>query len=92
LRLTTETAFPTRLDLDASLGDYGRYSVPKDLSMSEELSSFSRLCNDVALPCDQYDVQDMDSKIFSSIVAALKRLVTEKPALLGAGSQMHGVG
>jgi hypothetical protein len=56
---------------------------------------FLDYASDVALmqhPCDRYDVQDMDSKIFGSLVAALKRLVTEKPALLGAGSQMHGVG
>jgi hypothetical protein len=33
----------------------------------------------------------MGSKIFGYLVAALRRLVTEKSALLGPGSQMHGV-
>jgi hypothetical protein len=30
--------------------------------------------------------------VITSLVTALKRLVTEKPALLGVGSQMFGVG
>lgn len=30
--------------------------------------------------------------MFTSLIAALKRLVTEKPALLGVNSQMSGVG
>jgi hypothetical protein len=31
-------------------------------------------------------------RIFYSLISTLNRLATEKPALLGAGSQMHGLG
>lgn len=41
---------------------------------------------------NRYDAQDSGSKVISSLVTALKRLVTEKPALLGVGTQMGGVG
>ena len=41
---------------------------------------------------DRYDTQDTGSKAVSSLFTALKRLVTEKPALLGVGGQMRGVG
>ncbi|KAK2460493.1 hypothetical protein APHAL10511_007499 [Amanita phalloides] len=53
------------------------------------------LCNDAELirnVWDRYDARDNGSKVFTSLVAALKRLVTEKPALLGVGTQMGGVG
>lgn len=39
----------------------------------------------------QYDGKD-GPKLFQKIVAALGRLINEKPALLGVGSQMHGLG
>lgn len=41
---------------------------------------------------DRYDAQESGSKVFTSLITALKRLVTEKPALLGIGSQMFGLG
>lgn len=42
---------------------------------------------------DRYDAQGVDgSQVFTSLITALKRLVTEKPALLGVGSQLLGVG
>ncbi|KAG2136619.1 uncharacterized protein EDB93DRAFT_1242351 [Suillus bovinus] len=41
---------------------------------------------------DRYDAQQPGSKVFSSMIVALKRLVTEKPALLGVSPQMMGVG
>ncbi|KAG1868360.1 hypothetical protein DFJ58DRAFT_698074 [Suillus subalutaceus] len=41
---------------------------------------------------DRYDAQQPGSKVFSSLIVALKRLVTEKPALLGVSPQMMGVG
>ncbi|KAF9230177.1 hypothetical protein BU15DRAFT_69416, partial [Melanogaster broomeanus] len=41
---------------------------------------------------DRYDAQQSGSKVFTSLISALKRLVTEKPALLGVSSQMLGVG
>lgn len=40
----------------------------------------------------RYDSQSDGSKVFTSLLAALKRLLTEKPALLGVGTQMGGVG
>jgi hypothetical protein len=41
---------------------------------------------------DRYDAQQPGSNVFTTLTTALKRLVTEKPALLGVGSQMLGVG
>lgn len=41
---------------------------------------------------DRYDAQQPGSRIFTSLITTLKRLVTEKPALLGIGSQMFGIG
>lgn len=40
---------------------------------------------------DRYDAQQSGSKVISSLITALKRLVTEKPAVLGVGTQMGGV-
>ncbi|OBZ73105.1 Protein MON2 [Grifola frondosa] len=53
------------------------------------------LCSDAELirnVWDRYDAEETGSKVFTSLITALKRLVTEKPALLGVGSQMFGVG
>ncbi|KAF8057511.1 hypothetical protein FPV67DRAFT_1527758 [Lyophyllum atratum] len=53
------------------------------------------LCSDAELMrsvWDRYDAQDTGSKVFASLVTALKRLITEKPALLGVSSQMAGLG
>ncbi|KAF8879578.1 guanine nucleotide exchange factor in Golgi transport N-terminal-domain-containing protein [Infundibulicybe gibba] len=53
------------------------------------------LCSDAELMRNvwgAYDAHDNGSNIFTSLVTALKRLVTEKPAILGVGSQMLGVG
>lgn len=42
---------------------------------------------------ERYDsVGDTGSKVFTDLITALKRLVTEKPSLLGSGSQMGGIG
>ncbi len=54
-----------------------------------------RLCSDAELMrniWNRYDAEETGSKVFSTLVSALKRLVTEKPPLLGVGSQMYGVG
>ncbi len=59
------------------------------------LSFLLRLCSDAELMRGiwaRYDGQDSGSKVFSSLVTALKRLVTEKPALLGVNQSMFGVG
>ncbi|KAF9267021.1 hypothetical protein L218DRAFT_955496 [Marasmius fiardii PR-910] len=54
------------------------------------------LCGDAELirnVWDRYDSQTSGgSKVFTSLVTALTRLITEKPSLLGVGSQMIGVG
>ncbi|KIK97811.1 hypothetical protein PAXRUDRAFT_824529 [Paxillus rubicundulus Ve08.2h10] len=53
------------------------------------------LCSDAELirnVWDRYDAQQSGSNVFTSLISALKRLVTEKPALLGVSSQMMGVG
>ncbi|KAJ4490805.1 hypothetical protein J3R30DRAFT_3752338 [Lentinula aciculospora] len=53
------------------------------------------LCSDAELMrnvWDRYDAQENGSNALTTLVTALKRLVTEKPALLGVGSQMFGVG
>lgn len=39
----------------------------------------------------QYD-KGRDTKLFAKLVSALGHLVNEKPALLGVGTQMHGLG
>ena len=54
-----------------------------------------RLCNDAELIrniWDCYDASRSGSKALTSLITALKRLVTEKPAVLGIGSQMAGIG
>ncbi|KAL6306601.1 hypothetical protein BKA93DRAFT_729312 [Sparassis latifolia] len=53
------------------------------------------LCSDAELMrnvWDRYDAEDGGSKVFTSLITALKRLVIEKPAMLGVCSQMFGVG
>ncbi|EMD41098.1 hypothetical protein CERSUDRAFT_111675 [Gelatoporia subvermispora B] len=53
------------------------------------------LCSDAELMrniWDRYDAEGSGSKVFISLIAALKRLVTEKPAMLGVCAQMAGVG
>jgi hypothetical protein len=62
---------------------------------SRRLCSAKRLCTDAELIRNvwaRYDAEQSGSKVFTSLITALKRLVTEKPALLGVGSQMFGVG
>lgn len=54
-----------------------------------------RLCSDAELMrrvWERYDAEESGSSVFTSLVAALKRLIAERPALLGAGAQMQGVG
>ncbi|KIL71464.1 hypothetical protein M378DRAFT_65148 [Amanita muscaria Koide BX008] len=53
------------------------------------------LCNDAELIRNmwaRYDARDNGSKVFTALVTALKRLVTEKPALLGVSTQTGGIG
>jgi hypothetical protein len=58
-------------------------------------SIFFRVCSDAELirnVWDRYDAGQSGSNVFGSLIVALKRLVTEKPALLGVSTQMMGVG
>lgn len=41
---------------------------------------------------DRYDAQEQAPKVISSLITSLKRLLSEKPALLGQNSQMWGLG
>jgi len=53
------------------------------------------LCNDAELMrnlWDRYDAKENGSKVFTSLVTELKRLVTEKPSLLGVSAHMGGIG
>ena len=62
---------------------------------SLSLTPILRLCSDAELirkMWDRYDAKDSGSKAVTALITAIKRLVTEKPALLGVGVQMGGVG
>ncbi|KAL7278295.1 hypothetical protein ACG7TL_008271 [Trametes sanguinea] len=53
------------------------------------------LCSDAELMrnvWDRYDAEESGSKVFTSLITALKRLVTERPQLLGVCQQMFGIG
>ncbi|OJT09170.1 Protein MON2 -like protein [Trametes pubescens] len=53
------------------------------------------LCSDAELMrnvWDRYDAEDGGSKVFTSLISALKRLLTERPQLLGVCQQMFGIG
>ncbi len=57
--------------------------------------SLFSLCSDADLMrnvWDRYDAEEGGSKVFTTLITALKRLVTERPALLGVGQQLFGVG
>ncbi|KAK7039339.1 protein MON2 [Favolaschia claudopus] len=53
------------------------------------------LCSDAQLMRNvwaRYDARHTGSNVFTALITALKRLVTEKPALLGVSAQIFGVG
>lgn len=53
------------------------------------------LCSDAELMRNvwaRYDAHHSGSNVFTALITALKRLVTEKPALLGVSAQIFGVG
>ncbi|KAH9933694.1 hypothetical protein B0H21DRAFT_699431 [Amylocystis lapponica] len=81
-------------DVDAA--ESGHLHGPRPLWMRVLAMEIMRgLCSDAELMrnvWDRYDAEHGGSKVFTSLVSALKRLVTEKPVLLGVGSQMFGVG
>lgn len=53
-----------------------------------------RICGDYTLLQNIYTRYDKTEgpKLYNRIVSALSHLVNEKPALLGIGTQMHGLG
>jgi protein MON2 len=56
---------------------------------------FHSLCSDGDLMrgiWQRYDSQRAGSNVFATLITALKRLATEKPALLGVGTQIMGLG
>ena len=78
-------------------GDYARVGIAScnaNLALHSRTFPFS-LCSDAELirnMWDCYDAPKSSSKALASLITALKRLVTEKPAVLGVGSQMGGIG
>ncbi|KAF7290808.1 Protein MON2 [Mycena indigotica] len=53
------------------------------------------LCSDAELIRNvwaRYDARHSGSNVFGALLTALKRLITERPALLGASTQIFGVG
>ncbi|WVR08607.1 hypothetical protein IAU60_005662 [Kwoniella sp. DSM 27419] len=59
------------------------------------LETIRGVCGDQALLqkiYSRYDEKDGAPDLYKRIVSALSRLVNEKPALLGIGSQLHGLG
>lgn len=65
------------------------------LVFTTESLSVHRLCSDAELLrnlWERYDAQDDGPKVVNSLITALKRLVTERPALLGQSSHMSGIG
>ena len=60
-----------------------------------QLKIIGRLCSDAELITnvwDRYDAQDAGSKAATSLITALKRLVTENPALLRASGHWGSSG
>ena len=78
-------------------GDHARVgttSCNASLVIHSQIFPFS-LCSDAELIrniWDCYDAPKSGSKALTSLITALKRLVTERPAVLGVGSQMAGIG
>ncbi|KZT66278.1 hypothetical protein DAEQUDRAFT_470892 [Daedalea quercina L-15889] len=83
-------------DGDADPAESGHPHGPRPLWMRVLAMEIMRgLCSDAELIrniWERYDAEEGGSKVFTSLIAALKRLVTEKPALLGVCTQMFGVG
>ncbi|KAG5643461.1 hypothetical protein DXG03_000893 [Asterophora parasitica] len=78
---------------DADGGDHGPHRPVWMKVLAMEI--MRGLCNDAELMrsvWDRYDAQGAGSRVFASLVSALKRLITEKPALLGVSAQMSGLG
>ncbi|KAG9008257.1 hypothetical protein FRB94_013617 [Tulasnella sp. JGI-2019a] len=81
-------------DVDTSAGE-GSGSRPTWMRVLA-LEILRGICSDAALLrsiWDHYDAKpETGSTVFTSLITAMSRLATEKPALLGVSSQMAGVG
>ncbi|KAI6043590.1 hypothetical protein EDC04DRAFT_668532 [Pisolithus marmoratus] len=80
-------------DSESSILDHAEVRPPWMRVLAMEI--MRGLCSDAELIrniWDRYDARQSGAKVFTCLISALKRLVTEKPALLGVCSQMSGVG
>ncbi|KAI6140148.1 hypothetical protein BKA82DRAFT_4216431 [Pisolithus tinctorius] len=80
-------------DLESSTLDHAEVRPPWLRVLAMEI--IRGLCSDAELIrniWDRYDARQSGAKVFTYLISALKRLVTEKPALLGVCAQMSGVG
>ncbi|KAH7877661.1 guanine nucleotide exchange factor in Golgi transport N-terminal-domain-containing protein [Lentinula edodes] len=77
--IASNESYGHNLDEGACNGDNARNSSCSDAELMRNV-------------WDRYDAQEHGSNALKTLITALKRLVTEKPALLGVGSQMFGVG
>ncbi|KAI5999270.1 hypothetical protein EDD15DRAFT_2508632 [Pisolithus albus] len=75
-------------DLESSTLDHAEARPPwmRVLAM-EIMRGDSELIRNI---WDRYDARQSGAKVFTCLISALKRLVTEKPALLGVCTQMSG--
>jgi len=85
------------MDESAGYGDYSWvWCVDIYQKINPDVLPLLRICSDGELMrkiWQRYDSQvSTGSKVYTSLVSALKRLATEKPALLGSSPQMMGVG
>ena len=85
------------MDESSCYGNYSRVSECTIYPSQIFTIPTHRLCSDAEIVrqiWDRYDGARVNSssKVFSSLITALKRLATEKPALLGASSQIYGLG
>ncbi|KAI0048499.1 hypothetical protein FA95DRAFT_1517415 [Auriscalpium vulgare] len=85
-------------DFDPSTGTHADSGPPRPPWMRVLAMEIMRgLCGDADFMRNiwqRYDAQQTDTgaKVFTQLIAALKRLVTAKPAILGVSHQMMGVG
>lgn len=83
------------MDAGAWHGDYEGVRAAQVISGVTLIYIIVRLCSDAELMrsvWDRYDSEESGSKVFTSLITALKRLITERPTLLGVSSQMLGLG